>query len=37
MDCGDSMNSENVVIPNLDKFYEIDPYIKDFEVDLKRR
>ena len=37
MDYGDGINIEDVVIPKFDKFIELDPQIKGFETEIKRR
>ena len=37
MDYGDGINIEDVVIPEFDKFIELDPQIKGFETEIKRR
>nr|CAB3248420.1 1,4-alpha-glucan-branching enzyme [Phallusia mammillata] len=37
MEYGDSLNGSDVKVPNIDKFFEIDPHVKHFEGDIKRR
>ena len=37
MEFGDAVDIEGVVIPEFNKFVEIDPNIKSFETELKRR
>jgi len=37
MNFGDGINIEDVVIPEFKNFVELDPLIKDFENEIKRR